>query len=113
MPARARQPDMDRANPFEDLSDFDAQQPPKPPPAAAIEKVAEQSGFVSRKARAAPAPAAPRPARRYVTGRNRQINIKATDETIDRLYRMADHLRQPLGAVLDLALDALEKGKKA
>jgi len=43
-----------------------------------------------------------------VTGRNRQINIKATEETIDTLYRVADDLGLPLGAVLEQALAALE-----
>lgn len=110
----------DRANPFGDLSDFEPQIKP-PPPAAAIEQIAEAAGFPSRKARSAEkapdaaAPPAPKPRRRYTTGRNQQINVKATSETIDRLYRIADDLKQPLGAVLDLALDALESqhtGKK-
>jgi transcription initiation factor TFIIIB Brf1 subunit/transcription initiation factor TFIIB len=47
--------------------------------------------------------------RRHRTGRNQQINIKATGETIDRINRIADELRIPLGAVLERALDALEK----
>lgn len=107
-----------RANPFDDLSDFDTQTKPPPPAAAAIEQIAEAAGFPSRKARSTEkTPSAPPPKvrRRYTTGRNQQINVKATAETIDRLYRIADDLKQPLGAVLDLALDALETqhtGKK-
>lgn len=109
---------MTRANPFEDLSDFEPTPAAKPVPVAAIEEIAEQAGFPSRKPRAAKvaatkvsAPIAVEPVRavrRYTTGRNRQINIKATDATIERLYRLADERGVPLGALLDQALDALE-----
>lgn len=110
---------MSRANPFEDLSDFEPTPAAKPVPVAAIEEIAEQAGFPSRKPRAAAKPAAvkasapiavepARAVRRYTTGRNRQINIKATDATIERLYRLADERGVPLGALLDQALDALE-----
>lgn len=119
---------MSRANPFGDLDDFAPQPVPKPVPAAAIDEIAEASGFPSRKARmekgesektvadpvlpatsAAPA----RTPRRRTTGRNRQINIKATEETIDALYRVADDLDLPLGAVLERALEALEEKTRA
>ncbi|WP_434403960.1 hypothetical protein [Sphingobium sp. DN12] len=58
----------------------------------------------------APSPVAPpvRQPRRHVTGRNRQINIKATEETISELYRIADAMNLPLGAVLEQALAALD-----
>lgn len=111
-----------RANPFADLSDFEPKPTAKPVPVEAIEQIAQESGFPSRKAKskAAPepepamlAPMEPaRTARRYTTGRNRQINIKATPETIDRLYRLADDRNVPLGALLDLALDALERNSR-
>lgn len=115
---------MSRANPFGDLDDFAPQPAPKPVPAAAIDEIAEASGFPSRKARTEqggavkaetnPAAAAEsvtraRTPRRRTTGRNRQINIKATEETIDALYRVADDLDLPLGAVLERALEALEE----
>lgn len=123
-----------RANPFGDLDDFAPQGAPKPVAAAAIEELAQASGFPSRKASPAPSktaaklpaktvaketakappppPAEPQPARqprRRKTGRNQQINIKATEETITALYRIADDLDLPLGAVLERALEALEK----
>lgn len=115
---------MSRANPFGDLDDFTPQGAPKPVPAATIDEIAEVSGFPSRKAGtsgvpvnnpppaphpapvAAPAPPLRQP-RRRTTGRNRQINIKATEETIAELYRIADELDLPLGAVLERALEAL------
>ncbi|MEA3388435.1 MAG: stability/partitioning determinant [Pseudomonadota bacterium] len=116
---------MSRANPFGDLDDFGAAPAAKPVPADAIEKIAQNSGFPSRKAggttrgtasetgeTASPSPAPPvaaRQPRRHVTGRNRQINIKATEDTIDALYRIADAMNLPLGAVLEQALAALER----
>lgn len=116
---------MSRANPFGDLDDFAPQGAPKPVPAAAIDEIAEASGFPSRKAAApkAPEPAAKkvppsakasspaRQPRRRTTGRNRQINIKATEETIETLYRVADEMDLPLGAVLERALEALAAAK--
>ena len=108
---------MSRANPFGDLDDFTPQGNSKPVPAAAIEEISQASGFPSRKAQsksigadiaeAAPSPARPLRRRRRTTGRNQQINIKATEETIAELYRVADELDLPLGAVLEQALQAL------
>lgn len=107
---------MSRANPFGNLDDFAPEPAPKPVPAAAIEEIAQASGFPSRKAQSgnatgageAATPPAQRQPRRHTTGRNRQINIKATEETIATLYRIADDLNLPLGAVLERALEALE-----
>lgn len=113
----------ERANPFGDLGDFTlATAKPKPDPTV-IDQVAEAHGFPSRKPPATPTqeltlatPAsAPieqgpvRKQRRYTTGRNKQVNIKATDETIQRLYRLADERQVPLGELLEQALDALEE----
>lgn len=109
----------ERANPF-DLSDF-APAPAKPKTdRAVIDQVAEAYGFPSRQptkpsevaapdVQPAPAVQPKRQQRRYTTGRNKQINIKATDETIQRLYRLADDRGVPLGELLEQALDALEK----
>lgn len=58
------------------------------------------------------APSSPRQPRRRTTGRNRQINIKATEDTIEELYRIADTLDLPLGAVLERALEALVRDGK-
>jgi len=75
----------------------------------AIDRVAKENNFPSRQV--------PKPVREqkrkpnhYRTGRNRQLNIKATEQTGDRLYRMASERKVPLGALLELALDALEQG---
>lgn len=107
---------MSRANPFGDLDDFAPGPTTKPAATAAIDRIAEAAGFPSRKAvrtgEGADTETPPRPARiprRRITGRNRQINIKATEEVIDRLYATADALDLPLGAVLEQALDALAR----
>jgi hypothetical protein len=111
---------MSRANPFGDLDDFSPQGETRPIAPEAIDQLAQASGFPSRKAQGTQPPTPPTPApsparqpRRHVTGRNRQINIKATEETIDTLYRIADDLGLPLGAVLEQALAALEKKAKS
>ncbi len=98
----------DRVNPLEDLSDFGATPTHRRPPAEALENVARENGFPTREPVQVAIPATAG-RRRRTTGRNRQINIKATAETIDRLYRLSDALQLPLGEVLDRALDALGK----
>ena len=103
---------MSRANPFGDLGDFAPETPSRPVAAEAIDQLAQASGFPSRKAQAAPSPAPVRQPRRHTTGRNRQINIKATEETITALYAIADDMGLPLGAVLEQALAALAEKQK-
>ena len=72
-----------------------------------IERIAEENNFPSRQA--TKAPKEPRRKRRvYTTGRNRQFNIKATAETVERFYKMADERKVPLCELLEQALDALE-----
>ena len=97
-----------RANAFGDLSDF------QPRPAtqrkvdpAQIEQVARENKFPSRQAAAVTQPQ-PHATRRHTTGRNQQLNIKATSATIERFYRLADARKVVLGELLELALDALE-----
>jgi hypothetical protein len=100
-----------RVNPFANLAE-----PPvftvkarteKLLPAETIERIAEENNFPSRQA--AKAPKEPRRKRRvYTTGRSRQFNIKATAETVERFYKMADERRVPLCELLEQALDALE-----
>src|SRR6202451_157230 len=95
----------ERVNPFADLNTS----PPlftlktrkeKPIAEEAISRIAEENNFPSRQA-----PRATREPRRkrrvYTTGRNRQFNIKATTETVDRFYRMADERKVALCALLE------------
>lgn len=105
---------IERANPFGDLGDF-TPAPAKPKTdRAVIDQVAEANGFPSRQPAKQPEiaeqePATPRQQRRRRTGRNAQINIKATPEAIDHLYRLADDENKPLGEIFELALQAYEQ----
>ena len=101
-----------RVDPFALLKD-PAAFPPKPKPArrveeAAIAEVARENNFPSRQA-SKPQTQPKRTQRRYRTGRNRHLGIKATEETVERFYKVADSRNLPLGEVLRLALDALER----
>lgn len=110
----------ERVNPFGDLDDFAPAAKVKKPKTekAVIDQVAADNNFPSRQpskpaaALPPPAPPAGRQQRRYTTGRNQQINVKATGETIDQFYRLADQMNVPLGEVLARALDALQKATK-
>lgn len=100
----------DRVSPFGDLTDFSPKdkKASNPEEKAVIDQVAADNGFPSRQA----VKATPKhPQRRHRTGRNQQINIKATGETIEQMNRIADELGVPLGEVLERALQALEKVK--
>ncbi len=100
-----------RANPFADVETLPTFTPKaKSVQSVAteqIDKIAEANGFPSRSAGRAPSPR--RAGRRYKTGRNQQINIKATAQVIARLYQMADMRQVPLGELLEQALDALDR----
>ena len=60
-------------------------------------------------------PAAPEPVlqRRYRTARNRQLNLKVTDEALRRFYAVADAQGLVLGQVFEQAVEALEDKLKA
>ena len=80
----------------------------KPVEEAAIDDIARQNNFPSRQA-PKPVKTERRRQRRYRTGRNQHLGIKATPETVERFYKLADERRVPLGEALRLALDALER----
>jgi hypothetical protein len=114
----------------EDASEIDVSGfAPKPKPATPsvppeqVRAVSQARGFRSREPQ--PAAAAPAPApvadvprrepRRYRTGRNVQLNIKARSEVIDSFYAIADRQGWVLGQAFEEAVAALErslKGKK-
>lgn len=104
-----------RANAFGDLSEFQtrpssSRRPEHDKSIGDIDRLAEASGFTSRQPQTPLAPGSLRPAaRRHTTGRNQQINVKATPETIARFYRLADERKVVLGELLELALKALEQ----
>jgi hypothetical protein len=100
-----------RVNPFANLTDpppFTTK--PKQDKTVAEETImhlAEQNNFPSRQA------TKPKTERRkpriHRTGRNQQFNAKATAETIDKIYKLANEMKVPLGELLRLAIDALER----
>ena len=107
-----------RANIFDDgpeqdldLTGFEAKKARGARPAELPEKVralAEANNFPSR------APARPQPPNTLVrrgrrTGRNMQLNIKATQDTVDLFYRLSDGQGWVLGETLERALAALER----
>jgi len=122
-----------RASIFEDddldLSAFAPRPKDTPTPVnkEAIRKVAETRGFQSREPgiKSAQAPVSDplssprmatkaivpqaRPPRRYVTGRNRQLNLKVTEAAADRFYALADANHWVLGEAFELAIEALEQ----
>jgi hypothetical protein len=103
-----------RADPFAILKEPPAfttkSRPDKAVPTETIERIAEQNNFPSRQAPRAPATPRRKP-RRYKTGRNQQLNIKATGETIERFLKAADAQNVPLGEMLKQALDVFEASR--
>ncbi|MFT3998064.1 MAG: stability/partitioning determinant [Asticcacaulis sp.] len=103
----------ERASIFDDDLDLSAfekrpQSENKPrPDKDSLRAVAEARGFPSREAAPAPAPE-PVLQRRYRTGRNRQLNLKVTDEALRRFYALADAQGVVLGQVFEQAIEALE-----
>lgn len=99
---------MERAGVFEefDVGGFKPIKPIDTPPAEVVRKVSEASSFRSREADAKPKK---RPPRIYRTGRNVQLNVKVSAETLDRFYRIADSQGWVLGETLERAIDALER----
>jgi len=103
-----------RINPFADLNEPPAftTKPKKEMPVAeeTIARIADENNFPSRQAPKS-TNASRRKPRTYRTGRNQQFNAKATPETIQRFYKLADERHVPLGELLRLAIDALEKSR--
>jgi hypothetical protein len=98
-----------------DLTGFEPKTTRPANPAESPEKVralSEANHFPSR-APARPQPPESQPLRRgRRTGRNMQLNIKATQDTVDLFYRLSDSQGWVLGETLERALEALE-GKLA
>ncbi|CAG9185993.1 hypothetical protein [Cupriavidus pampae] len=109
---------MTRANPLDlSVEDFSPRTRDDKPRVdrETISQVAKDNGFHSRdaaKVEAAAAAGTPRRHRRFTTGRNQQINIKATADTIARFNKLADELGLPAGALLERAVQILEEKAK-
>jgi hypothetical protein len=87
------------------------------PPAEQVKAFAEAVNFPSREARPSkaaipkqgPKPREQREPRRHRTGRNIQFNCKATQETIDAFYALADQNGWLVGETLERAIAALQR----
>ena len=102
------------------LEDFDpadwapkAATPRARAPKAATREAATAAGFRSREPAPAPAPerAGEEPSlpRRRRTGRNRQLNLKATPETVETFCAIADRHGWGLGETLEKAVALLAR----
>jgi hypothetical protein len=109
---------MSRVNPFENLSDeFPLKSKNQIKKSVEnekelIDRIAEDNNFPSRQATHKEDTVLIAPVkqqRRYRTGRNQQLNIKATEQTINKFYHLADKENITLGELLERALDAFEK----
>jgi hypothetical protein len=111
---------MNRVNPFADLDDIEVKPKKKlnQEDAQKISQIAEQNGFPSRQAKVEPKPKKPeapavelpiRRGRRLATERTMQFNVRANPTDVARFYQLADDYNVPLGELLKMALDALEK----
>jgi hypothetical protein len=87
---------------------------PKAPPAAEVKAVAQAANFKSREAAPvkAESKATKRAARRYRTGRNVQLSVKALAETVEAFYAITDQEHWVLGYTLQRAIEALQRELK-
>jgi len=76
-----------------------------------VRAVSETAQFQSREPRREPPTASTgrREPRRYRTGRNIQLNIKARADTIETFYALADQRGWVLGETFERAIGALKK----
>jgi hypothetical protein len=94
-----------------DISGFE----PKPPQKSAMQSdlvkaVSEAAHFRSRDPKQnLELNIVKREPRRYRTGRNTQLNIKARAETIEEFYAIADQQGWVLGEAFEQAVDALKR----
>lgn len=94
-----------------DLGDFKPKQPE--PPAVRREDVRTVSEGADFRSREPQPPAPPKPEkrepRRYRTGRNQQLNIKARAEAIEAFYQITDQQGWVLGETFERAIEALKR----
>jgi hypothetical protein len=75
-----------------------------------VRTVSEAAQFQSREPRRGPTPAtSKREPRRYRTGRNIQLNIKARADAIEAFYAIADEHGWVLGETFERAIGALQQ----
>jgi len=107
----------DRAGLFNDKDDFDVSGfVPKPVPAASVAPPAEavrsvsEGAFQSREAvDAVPQSVRTLRQRRRRTGRNLQLNLKASATWMEAFYKISDSQRWTLGETFERAITALQR----
>jgi hypothetical protein len=78
-----------------------------------VRVVAEAAHFSSREPKATKkAPATKRQPRLYRTGRNVQMNLKASQETMDAFYAITEQEDWVLGEILENAVQSLQRELK-
>jgi len=83
------------------------------PPPEQVRAVSQAAQFHSREAPAVKSEMQPKRAiRRYRTGRNVQIAVKARQETVDAIYAVTDAQGWVLGYTLQRAIEALQRELK-
>ncbi len=101
--------DLGFGNALDDLGSFEPKEKPKPSPQISPleqKQAAEAAGFKSREAGT---PQKKKQVRRRRTGRNAQINIKTTPETIELFTSIADENGWGLGETFENAVALLKK----
>lgn len=105
----------ERASIFESEDDIDVSDfAPKRSPAPTILReevrtVSEAANFRSREPQPVAATTIRKEPRRYRTGRNVQLNIKARAEAIEAFYAIADSQKWVLGETFEKAVEALSR----
>ena len=105
-----------RANIFEDAAELDIDSfkpeaaPAPEPDLAKLKVISEASNFLSRQAKPLQAPApVKREQRRHRTGRNVQLNIKATQVAIDEFNALCQEQNWVTGEALERMLAAIKR----
>jgi hypothetical protein len=86
----------------------------KAPPAEQVRAVAQAANFKSREPTVAKhePKANKRAPRRYRTGRNVQLSVKALSDTVEAFYAITDQQKWVLGYTLQRAIEALQRELK-
>lgn len=105
----------ERAGIFDDDDELDVSGfAPKPEvptriPSEQVRAVSEVANFRSRESQPTASVVEKRPPRRYRTGRNVQLNVKARASAIETFYGLADRQGWVLGEAFEHAVAALER----
>jgi hypothetical protein len=103
----AETPSLDVSS-FAPKASIDAQAPQ----AEEVREVSKAARFTSREPKRLEEKSEKRPRRRYRTGRNVQLSVKALATTVDAFYAVTDEQGWVLGYTLQRAMEALQRELK-